>query len=263
MRSPWSWLRSNKARAKKRPAALPLPPQLVALEDRVVPAFLAPVSTAAGVTANGAALGDFNGDGLIEVVTVGNVSGRGVVSVSLGNGDGTFQPPVISNSGNSNPLQVRVDDFDGDGRLDVVTLGSYYVDSLTVLEGNGDGTFGAPAAHSYSIPPTEIQVADMNGDGHPDLIEGNHFFSTTSVQLNDGTGRFGAKLDSMGVLSPTEVASADFNNDGKADLVSTSQAYYYSGGLNVQLGNGNGTLQAPHQYSTGSGSTTSPVDEVI
>src|SRR5262249_55093706 len=149
----------------------------------------------------------------------------------------------------------------GDGKLDVVCLGSYYIDSLTVCLGNGDGTFGAPTPYTYSIPPTEVEVADMNGDGKPDLIEGRHFFSTTRVQLNVGTGHFGAKVDSSCTQSPTSVEAADLNGDGKADLVSTSVAYYFSGGVNVQLGNGNGTLQVPHVYATGAGA--SPIDETI
>src|SRR5258708_7890009 len=71
---------------------------LEALEDRVVPAFLAPASTPTSFTAVATAVGDFNGDGKADIVSVGSLSGRGVVSVQLGNGDGTFQAEKISNS---------------------------------------------------------------------------------------------------------------------------------------------------------------------
>ncbi|HYT89649.1 MAG TPA: VCBS repeat-containing protein [Gemmataceae bacterium] len=192
-----------------RPRRQTFRPAFEGLESRTVPAFLAPVSTAASVTANSLALGDFNGDGLADIVSVGNISGRGVISVSKGNGDGTFQAAKISNSGNSNPLQVRVADFDGDGHLDVVCLGSSYIDSLTVRKGNGDGTFQPPTPYTYSIPPTEIEVGDVNNDRRPDLIEGNHFFSTTGVRMNDGTGHFGPKVDSPGVIAPTTVETAE------------------------------------------------------
>ncbi len=219
-----------------------------ALEDRTVPAFLAPLSAATSFTASATAVGDFNGDGIPDIVSVGSLSGRGAVDVQLGNGDGSFQAEKISNSGNTSPIQVKVGDLNGDGKLDVVVLGSYYIDSLTVLKGNGDGTFQPPTPYSYSIPPTEIQLGDVNGDGHPDLIAGNHFFSTTSVMLNDGTGHFGPKVDSGGVLTPSDLATADFNGDGKLDVVSTSQ---YGSGVNVQLGNGNGTFLTPKPYLTG------------
>src|SRR5690242_8202268 len=127
-----SWIRKLWRRPSgtfRHPIRRPVRPRrlhlgLETLEDRAVPAFLAPVSAAAGVTVNDMAVGDFNGDGIRDVVAVGNISGRGVISVELGNGDGTFQAAQLSNSGNSNPLQVRVADFDGDGKLDVVCLGS-------------------------------------------------------------------------------------------------------------------------------------------
>src|SRR5438105_13477457 len=117
-----SWIRKlclRPSQTIRRPAARGQRPRgfqplVEVLEDRAVPAFLAPVSTAAGVTANGTAVGDFNGDAIPDIVSVGNISGRGVISVNLGNGDGTFQAPLICNSGNSNPLQVRGGDFDGE-----------------------------------------------------------------------------------------------------------------------------------------------------
>ena len=137
-------------------------------------------------------------------------------------------------------MQVRVGDFDGDGKLDVVCLGSYYIDSLTVCKGNGDGTFGTPTPYTYSIPPTEIEVADMNGDGQLDLIEGQPLLQHDQRaderrhRALRRQGRFQRRA-----VPPTS-RPADFNGDGKADLVSTSVAYYYSGGVNVQLGNGSG-----------------------
>ncbi len=73
------------------------------LEDRVVPAFLAPVNFPAGTSPTAIATGDFNGDGRQDIVTVNNVSFS--VSVLQGNGDGTFQAPVSSPTG-AYPLQA-------------------------------------------------------------------------------------------------------------------------------------------------------------
>src|SRR5947209_7146280 len=89
-------------RAAKRTFSL----TLEALEDRAVPAFLAPVNYPAGVAPTAIAVGDFNGDGRPDIATVNN-TGIGTVSVLLGNGDGTFQPAVSSAAGLS-PTHIAV-----------------------------------------------------------------------------------------------------------------------------------------------------------
>src|SRR4051812_43292957 len=210
------------------------------LESRTVPAFLAPVNLTTGASIVAAAVADFNGDGLKDIVTVGSVSGRGVVSVQLNHGDGTYTAGPGANTGNS-PMDVEVGDFDGDGKEDVVTIAQYYTGGITVIKGNGDGSFQPYESYTVATPPTEIQVEDVNGDDHPDLVAGNHYFNTVSVFLNDGTGKFGPKNDFY-AASPASVAVADLNGDGKADIISTNQAQ--AGTISVQLGNGNGTFQA-------------------
>lgn len=214
-------------------------PGLEGLEARTVPAFLAPVNLTTGASIVAAAVGDFNGDGLKDIVTVGSISGRGVVSVELNNGDGTYTAGPSANTGNS-PMDVEVGDFDGDGKEDVVTIAQYYTGGVTVIKGNGDGSFQPYQSYTVATPPTEIQVEDVNGDHHPDLVAGNHYFNTVSVFLNDGTGNFGPKTD-FAVPSPASVAVADLNGDGNEDIVSTNQAS--AGTISVQLGNGNGTFQ--------------------
>jgi hypothetical protein len=206
---------------------------------RTVPAFLAPVNLTTGATIVAAAVGDFNNDGLKDIVTVGNLSGRGVVSVELNNGDGTYTAGPSASTGNS-PMDVEVGDFDGDGKEDVVTIARYYTGGVTVIRGNGDGSFQPYQSYTVATPPTEIQVEDVNNDGHPDLVAGNHYFNTVSIFLNDGTGNLGPKTD-FAAPSPASVAVADLNGDGKEDIVSTNNQ---AGTINVQLGNGNGTFQA-------------------
>lgn len=187
------------------------------LEDRRVPAFLAPIDFATGATTVAAGVGDFNGDGFIDVVSVGNLSGRGVATVELNDGTGHFRASAPSPTGNS-PVAVTVGDFDGDGKQDIATLASYYTGGLTVLKGNGDGTFQPPQIYTVQTPPTEFQAEDVNGDGRPDLVAGNHYFNTVSVFLNNGTGAFLPKVDYPGGGSPASVGLADFNGDGKADI---------------------------------------------
>ena len=209
------------------------------LEDRRVPAFLAPIDFATGATTVAAGVGDFNGDGFIDVVSVGNLSGRGVATVELNDGTGHFRASAPSPTGNS-PVAVTVGDFDGDGKQDIATLASYYTGGLTVLKGNGDGTFQPPEIYTVQTPPTEFQAEDVNGDGRPDLVAGNHYFNTVSVFLNNGTGAFLPKVDYPGGGSPTSVGLADFNGDGKADIVATNQSA--AGTVTVQLGTGTGSF---------------------
>src|SRR4051812_48262348 len=139
-------------------------------------------------------------------------------------------------------MDVEVGDFDGDGKVDVVTIAQYYTGGVTVIKGNGDGSFQPYTSYTVATPPTEIQVEDVNDDGHPDLVAGNHYFNTVSVFLNDGTGNFGPKTDFVAGGAPASVGLADMNGDGNVDIVSTDQTQV--GTVSVQLGNGNGTFRA-------------------
>jgi hypothetical protein len=112
------------------------------LEERTLPSFLAPIDNRVGAEVQSAAVGDFNGDGNLDMVAVTSplgLSDPGNLSVLLGNGDGSFQAPVnipISFA----PSAVAVGDFNGDGILDVVTVDSN-ANTVRVLLGAGDGTF--------------------------------------------------------------------------------------------------------------------------
>ena len=223
-------------------------PEFQALESRTLFSFVAAVGYPVGAAANGVAVGDFNGDGHADVVTVNSASGGGTANVMLNNGDATFQAPISSPTGNT-PVGVRVGDFNGDGKQDIAVIGSYYISALTVLYGNGDGTFQAPQSYNFNTPPTEIDIADVNGDGHPDLIMANRFFSTVSVMLNNGDGTFAPKADFFAGSAPEQVQAADFNGDGKIDLVCNNDLG--AGTISVLKGNGDGTFQPRVTYSAG------------
>ena len=212
------------------------------LEYRVVPAFLAPVDIVTGIATTASAVGDFNGDGKMDIVTVGTLSGRGLATVLLNDGTGHFTPAASFPTGNT-PIDVKVGDLNGDGHLDIVTISSYYTGGLTVLNGNGDGSFQPPKIYTIQTPPTEIQLADVNGDCHLDVVSNNHYFNTVSVFLNDGLGNLGPKIAFAAGGSPASASVADLNGDGKMDIVSTNQAS--AGTISVQLGVGNGTFLPP------------------
>jgi hypothetical protein len=159
------------------------------------------------------ALGDFNGDGNLDIAATSPFSST--VSVLLGNGDGTFQAPqgfsaFIPCNG------VVAADLTGDGKLDLAVT----VDNvILIFFGNGDGTFTFASAAPTGVNPTNILAADFNNDGILDLVTPN--FDGTGVSLDFGAGG-GFFAPSYGIatgVNPVYVATADFNHDGFLDMV--------------------------------------------
>src|SRR5262249_17829161 len=111
--------------------------KLEALDDRIVPAFLAPVAHTVGSHPSAMKVADFNNDGRPDLVTANR--DINTVSVLLGNADGTFRPATTSATG-ATPVSLAVGDFNGDGRLDLATANQSRSD-VTALLGNGHGTF--------------------------------------------------------------------------------------------------------------------------
>jgi hypothetical protein len=126
--------------------------------------------------------GDFNGDGKLDLATA-NADGDNV-SVLLGNGDGSFQPKKDFMTG-SFPLSVTAADFNGDGKLDLASANSGdNTNTLSVLLGNGDGSFQPKSDFATGSYPISVTTGDFNGDGKPDLASANNGNDTLSVLLN-------------------------------------------------------------------------------
>jgi hypothetical protein len=201
---------------------------------------------ATGNDPRGVQVADLNGDGKPDLV-VASFSYTGV-QVFLGNGNGTFQA-AQNLSVASYPTGVTVADVNGDGKPDLLSAnwdyhpGSY---GVSVLLGNGNGTFKAPQTISLSTMPFSVDVADLNGDGKPDLVVGTfsgssyHYSGGVVVLLGNGNGTFAAGLNmSLGVETFLE-SVADVNGDGKPDLVTET----FKNSVSVYLGNGDGTFAA-------------------
>src|SRR6266849_5120146 len=160
-------------------------------------------------------VGDFNGDGWLDLVVANQFSTPGSVSVLLGNRDGSFQGARTVNAG-TNPNSVAMGDFNGDGWLDLAVVD---YQSLLVLLGNGDGTFRAARPVSFGDYPVFVAVADFNGDGWRDLAVANAGFSNyVSVFLGNGDASFQYPRDFAVARNPQFVSVADFNGDGWPDL---------------------------------------------
>jgi hypothetical protein len=118
------------------------------------------------------AAADLNGDGKPDLITANNSTNN--VSVLLGNGDGTFRPPLdFGFVPGSSPRAVAVKDVNGDGQLALITANSSDND-VSVLLGKGDGAFQAPQQRFASgTSPLAVAVADVNSDGRLDIITVN------------------------------------------------------------------------------------------
>ena len=207
-----------------------------------------------GKSPTAVAVGDFNGDGKPDVAIANNGSSN--LSILLGNGDGTFQPAVNFDAGVA-PNGVAVADFNGDGKLDVVVFLSPNTSSslpgaVSILLGNGDGTFQSPMVTTLSLQESALAAVDVNGDKKADLLvnltDSNLNPAGVGLLLGNGDGTFQAAKTIAGG-SDVLCAVADFNHDGKADLaVNTSTA------VQVMYGNGDGSFSAGPQALPSNGS---------
>jgi hypothetical protein len=135
------------------------------------------------------AVGDFNSDGKLDLVTAIQGARSNQVVVLLGNGDGTFRAPTLTSTSTSPPM-IAVTDLNGDGKPDLVLADCCGLSEASYLFGNGDGTFQAEAQFPSGSNPRGLAVADFNGDGKPDLAVIGQVtspqYGTLSVMINFG-----------------------------------------------------------------------------
>ncbi len=184
-------------------------------------------STPVGRTPQSMATGDFNRDGLLDIVTVNSTSDD--VSLLLSNGNGTFRSAVSFGVGKI-PMAVAVQDLDGDGILDLVVATSG-TDEVVVLKGNAQGLFEQAGRYTTGKGPTFIALHDVDGNGSDDIITTNSgrfgYYPpfSVSVLLNKGTGEFGEptfyETDGRDGMFPTGVSVGDLTGDGLPDLAVT------------------------------------------
>jgi hypothetical protein len=223
----------------------------------------------------GAAVGKFNADGNLDLA-VANFSDN-TVTILLGNGDGTFTEaagsPITVGTG---PIFIAVGDFNGGGFLDlaVANFGNPNVKPLipgnvTILMGNGDGTFTEAAGSpiTVGIQPVSIAVGNFNNDvdllHHPDLAVANFVDNSVSILLGNGDGTFttpphcdtttpGTSPTCLVVgTEPVSIVTGDFNNDGVDDLAVASEV---TKSVSILLGNAittTGLFQAARNFNLG------------
>jgi hypothetical protein len=184
--------------------------------------FQTAVNYSVGSFPDAVAVGDFNGDGKIDLAVANN--GNNNVSVLLNNGDGTFRAAANYPAG-SNPQGLVVGDFNGDLRLDLAVVNQTNgVSTVSVLLGNGDGSFQAPVTYAVGNSPVFMTTADLNGDGKLDLAVVNRGYDNLQILLGNGDGTFQPAVNYAVGSGPTAVVAGDFNGDGKPDLAVSNQA---------------------------------------
>ncbi len=187
---------------------------------------------------------DFNNDGKEDLIspTPGTNVGPGPMSlnVALGRGDGSFGPPMVAVT-NVVPTVVAAADLNGDGKMDVVTLGSNANGGLTlaVLFGNGDGTLAGELDYPMPTSGTRIAIGDFNGDGLPDIAVaggpcqscGANYATGVFVLYGQAGHTFSAPAPLVsspllvdGAAATPIIAAGDVNGDGLTDLVVASPA---------------------------------------
>ena len=157
----------------------------------------------------------------------------------------------------TNPTSAAVSDFNGDGKLDLA-VANYYSANVSVLLGNGNGTFQAAMNYSVGSNPGAVAVGDFNGDGKLDMAVANYYSANVSVLLGNGNGTFQSAVNYSVGSYPTSLAVGDFNRDSKLDL---AVANSNPSKVSSLLGNGDGTFQTAVNYLTGSGFTWVVVGE--
>jgi hypothetical protein len=198
--------------------------------------FTPAASSTAGTTLYSIATGDLNGDGKLDLV----IGGTAAMSL-LGNGDGTFQTPQPLVTA-SYPICVAIADFNNDGKMDIATC-SYNDpngDIVSILLGNGDGTFQPYRSYPTDFGGRAIAAGDFNRDGKLDLAIASNNTGNVSILLGNGDGSFQPPIDIFVSPELSAVVTGDLNRDGNLDLVVAN-----SGGTWILLGEGDGSFQPP------------------
>lgn len=213
--------------------------------------------------AYGGSVSDLDGDGFLDLMIVNEDSLDLRIFMSKGDGTGTFRPftdkPIVPLDQRASPSEAT--DFNGDGKVDLVTA-NLDANNLSVLIGNGDGTFTESQKIRVGEEPRGVAVVDADGDGDIDIINTNANSDNMSLLLNDGTGKFpenegpGFVFWDAGegqgmVRREFGLFAGDMDEDGILDLVigANGVGEGEGAGTTISRGVGNGTFSFVGHYA--------------
>jgi len=204
------------------------------------------ITISAGGSATGIVQGDFNGDGVVDLVTANKNDDN--ISILIGNDDGTFQTANNFAAGIESQ-QIISGDFDVNGTLDVA-MANGFSSNITILDGNGDGTFGSPENYSASTP-LDLAAGDFNNNGFLDFAVAN-IGDNVGILLNNGDGTFATQVIYSAGDQPEGITVGDFDGDGNLDIATANSL---GDNCSILIGNGDGTFEAFVNYNTNNAST--------
>ncbi len=207
------------------------------------------------------AVGDVNEDGKLDMVS----TSFNTASVLLGDGRGGLSKATTVTVGQS-PYSIALADVNHDQHLDMIvgkTRYSNYYGDVSVFFGDGQGNFQHSETIFTGCCPTDIEVADLNRDGHPDLAIARGDAEHVTLLYGNGTGQFAAPLH-IPVPGTQSISIADLNGDEHLDIVTAGDFARYDGRgfVSVLLADGSGGFAAAVPYDVAEGATAVELDDV-
>jgi hypothetical protein len=211
-----------------------------------IPVFSLAAPYEVGLEPSDIALGDLNGDGVLDVVTTNRASDS--LSIMFGNAEGILQTAATyatgpTGTGARNPSGLAIEDLNGDFSLDLLVVNagedSMFAGDLAVFLASGGGAFQDARVYTVGDQPVDLIAGDLNEDGFTDVVTANFGSGDVAVLLGNGDGSFlPAVRYTTGPVS--SVVLGDLNGDSHLDVITSM---FVSQSLGILLGNGDGTLQ--------------------